>query len=1187
MECSDEIRIDKVPGNLLNRSAPLTFTREVELPESESERVLQPADDGSNEIDRPVSYDEAPGLLFSDNPENVDRNHEADVDVSCTEGTSDLVVACWNVGGLFKNHKSIFESSKSADIACLVETFIESDTAPHIRVPEDRHVVHVFGKRHPLSKRASGGYALVVKNTVAKPADCSFVEFSPGICVASIKLNDTQKITVVVVYRAAKAKSPVYDANFYANLTTVLAEHENENLLLMGDFNTKMGDMTGPLGLLDFAEDLLPSNAVSSEVDLHAEELFEVLSSAQMYAAFDDKNGPVRDTFRCWSGKGTSLIDFVYTNAVLHPVLLQVDSEFHLPCNHAINFVRLDMAVQMPTPAETQAVVNRMRVFDLQRLMELEHTNDLRRLAASSEGFDVHSAAEVIRNFVESFTSVVSTKIQQEKRVESTATINARRAARRIERRMKVERDANKRTQLRLDWLTAASKWRESQALDEKRKVEEARAKYYEAVQNKNMFQAWRIARRNLAGKGGGIRDKVTSFISKEDWESHFSQLFAGRRHNLVSPVAGQTVPMLDEPFTGEDVAAALESKKNHRALGPDAFSIDHIRVLRYDVVTCQALATFMNLCVRSADVPSEWGHAFLFILYKGTGPKDDPNSFRGITLKSQLLKLFESLLCSRLRAWAEAEELLPREQIAYRPGRHGADHLYSLTLLREQFCKNGEKLHAAFIDLRKAFPSVDRQKLLDELSRIGVSDQFLRILTRLYSCDTFSVLLDGKPGNQKFPIATGVHEGSPLSPLLFIIFIAGLSRHLRTAQRSRRHSNEYIKLIDDTYLYCLLYADDVLLLALSANALQEIVDETCVFFETMGLTVNPGKSDIVVFLNQTRTSTPVVNDEEFKIAGLDKSSITSAKYLGVLFQDNGTWKEQMNVVLTRCRMARGRAHIICRTLGFSKPRPMLQVYDMFVSSIFRYSLGAWGPIAGDLRQIDNLFCDYIKRLYNLPPTTCRKGILAQFARRCANCDARYLAAVHLARGLAEPTSVWANVLATTWRSDNRWLNEVRCHLRLLGIEKDVLHAPALFLGERREHERMFNVWCHRHHLTQTNGSSADAFRCDRPYGIYPVVFEMPAARSRAFLALVLSCWRWSFRLRGYPNYCSECDCLATSEHVMFYCEKTRLLREQFLRTTGFVFCVDALREPALAKAIGSVCEQIVDKMLEGCSDYL
>jgi hypothetical protein len=119
-------------------------------------------------------------------------------------------------------------------------------------------------------------------------------------------------------------------------------------------------------------------------------------------------------------------------------------------------------------------------------------------------------------------------------------------------------------------------------------------------------------------------------------------------------------------------------------------------------------------------------------VLYKGKGPLDDANNYRGITLKSQLLKLLESLLCARLRTFAEINDLLPKEQIAYRPGRIGSDHLFLLTALRDLGTTRRTPLHTAFVDLKKAFPSVGRQALINKLGSLGVSDKMLRILGRL-----------------------------------------------------------------------------------------------------------------------------------------------------------------------------------------------------------------------------------------------------------------------------------------------------------------------------------------------------------------------------------------------------------------------------------------------------------------------
>ncbi len=182
------------------------------------------------------------------------------------------------------------------------------------------------------------------------------------------------------------------------------------------------------------------------------------------------------------------------------------------------------------------------------------------------------------------------------------------------------------------------------------------------------------------------------------------------------------------------------------------------------------------------------------------------------------------------------------------------------------------------------------------------------------------------------------------------------------------------VKLADGTWLCCMLYADDVLLLSTSRDGLQQLINQTCNHFSSLGLTVNPGKSDIVVFDGGRRA-----NPRQFDIAAMSKTASDEAKYLGVIFHRGGNWKCQLETTLSRCRMARGRCHIICSSLKLTSARSIVQMFDTFVSSIYRYSLGTWGVTAGSLHKIDSLFCDYVRRQFRLPPKTCRKGILMQF----------------------------------------------------------------------------------------------------------------------------------------------------------------------------------------------------------------
>jgi hypothetical protein len=578
------------------------------------------------------------------------------------------------------------------------------------------------------------------------------------------------------------------------------------------------------------------------------------------------------------------------------------------------------------------------------------------------------------------------------------------------------------------------------------------------------------------------------------------------------------------------------------------------------------ALANFFNLCVAFADVPGEWDHAFLHVLYKGKGPVDDPNNYRGITLKSQMLKMLESLLCSRLRTWAESNHKLPEEQIAYRPGKVGTDHLFSLSVLRERNRRKRRPLFAAFVDLTKAFPSVNRQRLLDKLSVIGVSDRFLRVISRLYSRDTFSLLLDGIPSEQVFTVSRGVHEGSPLSPLLFILYVSDLIVHLRQSGAEQGG----LRLDDGTIVCCIIYADDILLLAENPEALQKLIDETTSYFEAEGMSVNPVKSEIVNF-----SAARVRSDASFTIASVQKELLDQARYLGVLFENNFSWKNQREAISLRCRVALGRCNLICSSLGITNLHTMLQIYDMFVSSIFRYSAGAWGPLAGNLDCIDDIFVQFIRKQFRLPATTSKQGVLMQFGRRCASCDSYYLGAVQIARGLLHTESVWGRTLKNCG-SQNRWVDTMRERLVDMGMLDEVFKTPALFLEQRKEKAVNFNQWCHHHHLVFANGTSADLLRLGRPYGVLPTVYSLPSFQSRKILVFLLSVWRWSLQgAEDYPEYCKACDNLISSHHLLFDCVKTGDIRCTFFTETGIVFDESVLYRDDVSEAVLKVFSAI------------
>ncbi len=1077
----------------------------------------------------------------------------------------------WNVGGLYQNHPEIFAECINNDVTCLLETFIEEGDEQYLQLPPGFALVTCPALRNnPDAVRGSGGYGILYNCKTVKISASEFRNPSPGIFYGPVKFEDGSEIVLIAVYRTKNPKSAVFNKDFFDNLNDVLRSLAGKKVILGGDFNARLGDASGILGVTEDASHLIPHRAESPDADDPGAELLATLLGHDVCGVHDVSGGIVHNTFRNWTGNGGSLIDYVFITRQVLPEVRSFTSENVEIANHSKLTIRVGNSPRVSQGRAPIQAARTMRLFNLEKLKDLQHSNELVRLANSTAGHSVDSALEVLLDFVAEYTEEVQLRPDKSGKIPAD-TLRARREARRIERRIRKERNDEVRRKLKLLWGEKIQTWHALRDRDSARDISRARAMFYESLRNRNLHKAWKIARKKLPGKGGGINRPATDALSRESWEAHFSALF-GQEGGIAlrTPANGITDPILDQPFTSLEVSQALESKKNHRALGPDGFCIDHLRVLRYDDITCAALANFFNLCVEKADVPSGWDHAFLHVLYKGKGPMDDANNFRGITLKSQLLKMLESLMCARLRSWAETNNLLPDEQTAYRPGKMGSDHIFTLVVLCEKMRYRKKPLFASFLDLKKAFPSIPRQRLLDKLGRLGVSDKFLRVLTRLYSQDTFTLLLDGVESEQQFSVTAGVHEGSPLSPLLFILYISDLVSHLRRTGADIGG----IELEDGTRIFCILYADDVLLISSTPEGMQRLLDDTCGYFVQEGMNVNPLKSEIVIF--STARSVP---DIAFRVVDALKTPINEARYLGVMFERGMGWKSQLESAALRTRVAVGRCKTICSSLGLTNVNTILQIYDMFVSAIYRYSAGAWGPLAANLDKIDTVFCSFMASRYKLPHTTSHQGLLMQMGRRCAACDAYFLAAVQLARGLVAPSSTWGRVLASDIHdTTNRWVDNIRSRLTHMNMWEDVTLHPAQFLSERKLMAVHFSQWCHYNHLVFINGSSADLMRRSRPFGIMPAISSIPVPQARSMMAIMLSVWRWALeRADEYPEYWEDCDNVVTSHHLLFACSKTRHLWLDFKARTGLDFIEDSIYRDGITSAIFSVFQGVAN----------
>ena len=195
--------------------------------------------------------------------------------------------------------------------------------------------------------------------------------------------------------------------------------------------------------------------------------------------------------------------------------------------------------------------------------------------------------------------------------------------------------------------------------------------------------------------------------------------------------------------------------------------------------------------------IPTDWQESYIVNLYKGKGDALNRGNYRGLKLIDQVMKVLERVVESLIRQRVEIDEM----QCGFMSGRGTTDAIFIVRQLQEKHLTANKPLYMAFVDLEKAFDRVPRDVIWWAISKLGIDEWLVRLVQSMYT-DVRSRVGNGY--SEEFGVAVGVHQGSVLSPLLFIIGLEALSREFRTGCS-----------------WELLYADDLMI---SAESMEELL---------------------------------------------------------------------------------------------------------------------------------------------------------------------------------------------------------------------------------------------------------------------------------------------------------------------------------------------------------------------------
>ena len=327
-----------------------------------------------------------------------------------------------------------------------------------------------------------------------------------------------------------------------------------------------------------------------------------------------------------------------------------------------------------------------------------------------------------------------------------------------------------------------------------------------------------------------------------------------------------------------EMVLELLTTLDERKAAGPDGISARVLKMVAPAVSS--SLTTLFNNSLKSGQFPTEWKQANVTPVPK-SGDSHLISNYRPISVIPVIAKVFETLIHRQMYEYLQTHKLLNPAQSGFRPNYSTQDVLLRSVDDWKKALDRGEVVGSLFIDLSKAFDSIDHPLLLSKLEAYGVQDIELQWFTDYLEGRRQKVTLEGESSDWS-DVTRGVPQGSILGPLLFIIFMNDLP---------------------DCTDHCTvnLYADDTTIYvadrdpSVVGNKLNADLNKVAAWIKSNGLKMNVAKTQALVL--SRKRGRPQAKQIEISLNGESINTQDSVKYLGIVLDQNLTWEQQESKV--------------------------------------------------------------------------------------------------------------------------------------------------------------------------------------------------------------------------------------------------------------------------------------------------